>query len=122
VGFHRGPLKYSEQEAGPRRATVWHGFRKVDTVRRGREKALTCASGWTCSASRGRGPLMSPSCNTGQRPHQAVDELMCLRDELKLWLAVRDGFAFPDIRQPKFRCCPPVAGMSLTTRCSGESR
>lgn len=100
------PLKYSEQQViDPNVAICEHGFCKVETVRKGREKGIDLRIGLDMLRLARQGHYDVAVLVTQDTDlNQAVDELMLLRDELGLWLACETAYPYnPASGHPNFR-------------------
>ncbi len=82
-----------------------HGFRKVDALRRGREKGIDLRIGLDMLRLARHGEYdVAVLVSQDTDLNQAVDELMDLRRELDRWLVVENAFPYSTTSgRPKFR-------------------
>jgi uncharacterized LabA/DUF88 family protein len=105
VHTYTHPLLYSEAERVDHSvAPCEHGYLKVDTVRRGREKGIDLRIGLDMVRLARRGEYdVAVLVSQDSDLNQAVNELMLLRDELDIWLAVENPIPFdPTSGKPRF--------------------
>jgi len=106
VYVYTHPLKYSNQHRADRVVPPCeHGFRKVDVVRRGREKGIDLRIGLDMLRLARHGEFdVAVLVSQDTDLNQAVDELLDLREELDRWLVVENAFPYATTSgKPKFR-------------------
>ena len=100
------PLKYSESDVIDASVPPCpHGYRKVGTVRKGREKGIDLRIGLDMLRLARQGAYdVAVLVSQDTDLNQAVDDLRVLRDELGIWLVVENAFAYsPSSGQRQFR-------------------
>jgi uncharacterized LabA/DUF88 family protein len=106
VWTYTHPLKYSEEEAVDHAVPACdHGFWKVDTLRKGREKGIDLRIGLDMLRLARQGAYdVAVLVSQDTDLNQAVEELLLLRDELDRWLAVENAVPYsPASGRPLFR-------------------